>query len=71
MASKMIPIKDKKIYEEKYEMMINGEIYEVTDEDKRAIISYMDENYIPKYLCLYYAIARAYLREGLDISLSV
>lgn len=70
MSSKMIPIKDKNIYEEKYEMMINGEIYEVTDEDKRAIISYMDENYIPKYLCLYYAIARAYLREGLDISLS-
>ena len=50
--------------------MINGEVYEVTDEDKKAIISYMDENYIPKYLCLYYAIARAYLREGLDISLS-
>lgn len=70
MSSKMIPIKDKNIYEEKYEMMINGEIYEVTDEDKKAIIRYMDENYIPKYLCLYYAIARAYLREGLDISLS-
>ena len=68
MYPKMVPVSERYIYDDKYEIMVNGVPTLVTDEMKTDVLKFMSINHIPLYWGLFASIERAYLREGLDIS---
>lgn len=68
MSPKMSTVSERYIYDDKYEIMVNGVPTLVTDEMKTDILKFMSRNHIPLYWGLFASIARAHLREGLDIS---